>query len=108
MNWQRNIKMTLEFKTFNASEFLTTEEDRKGFVKAMLDTSRKIGTDPVESLKIALADIAESRGFSKKKISEETQISRVTISKFFKPGTKPRAETLFAIAKALDVSFVPV
>ena len=78
----------------------TSNENMAAFLEAAMADA---GNDP-GCLPRALATIARARNISK--LAQDTGMSRAGIHKVLRDGGKPSFETLFKMAKALDLKIV--
>jgi probable addiction module antidote protein len=83
---------------FEASEFLTSEEDIAAYLTAIIAHN-----DP-SLLAAALGDIARARGMTQ--VAKESGLTREALYKALRPGSEPRFETISRVCAALGVRLV--
>lgn len=84
------------FTAFDAADYLDNEETIAEYLKAALEEE----SQPALFL-AALGDVARARGMAK--ISEASGLSRESLYKALKPGSKLRFETVQKVLEALGV-----
>lgn len=94
--------MTEQLIDFDASDYLDSDEAVAEYLTAILEQA-----DSDLTLK-ALGDIAKARGMAQ--IARETGLGRESLYKAFRPGARPRFDTVVKVMNALGVkiSAIPV
>jgi len=80
---------------FDVAEHLNSEEMIAEYINAALDSG------DVDVLIAAIADVAKARGMSK--VAADAGVGRESLYKTLSGGTKPKAETVFKLLRALGV-----
>lgn len=93
--------MTQDLKTFDAAEFLDTEEDIHHYLDACLETG-----DP-RLVAAALGDIARARNMTQ--LAKDVGMTRAGLYKALSAEGNPGFATIMRVAKALgfEISFQP-
>ena len=93
--------MAVNVTTWDASEYLETEEDIAAYLNAVVEEG-----DPA-LLQAALGDIAKARGMSS--IAREAGVSRESLYKSLSANGNPSFQTISKVARALGLhmSFTP-
>lgn len=87
--------MTEKTAAFDVADYLDSEE-------MIQEYFRQVAADGDSSEIIeALGEIARARGMMK--LAEETGLSRESLYRTLRPGSKPRFDTIFRITKALGL-----
>lgn len=94
--------MAVNVSTWDASEYLETEEDIAAYLNAVVEEG-----DPA-LLQAALGDVAKARGMSS--IARESGVSRESLYKSLSAGGNPSFQTISKVSRALglQMSFTPV
>ncbi len=90
-----------EVKELDMAELLDSEEVMAGYLAEIFKTGDS------KMILSALGDVARARGIAS--ISKQTGLNRESIYKIFRPGAKPRFDTVCKIISALGlkVSVIP-
>ena len=90
-----------EVKELDMAELLDSEEVMAGYLAEIFKTGDS------KMILSALGDVARARGIAS--ISKQTGLNRESIYKIFRPGAKPRFDTVCKIISALGlkVSIIP-
>ena len=93
--------MTVKVSTWDASDYLETEEDIAAYLNAVIEEG-----DPV-LLQAALGDVAKARGMSA--IARDVSVSRESLYKPPSVSGNPSFQTISKVSRALglQMSFVP-
>ena len=86
---------SLKLATFEASDYLDSEETIAEYLRAALEDP-----DPAAFL-IAVCDVAKARGMSA--VASEAGLGRESLYKALKPGAQPRFDTVRRLLEALGV-----
>jgi len=87
--------MTIKLTSFDASEYLKTEEDIASYLSVVLEDN-----DPV-LLNVALGDIARARGMTD--IARKAGVSRESLYRSLSEDGNPSATTLLKVISALGI-----
>ncbi len=92
--------MPAKFHEFDAAEYLDSEEMRAGYLADIMETG------DIDLILSALADIAKSRGMAS--VARDAGVSRESLYKALRPGSRPRFDTILKLCRALDLDLRPV
>ena len=87
--------MAVEVSTWDASEYLETEEDIAAYLNAVVEEG-----DPA-LLQAALGDVAKARGMSS--IAREAGVSRESLYKSLSANGNPSFQTISKVSRALGL-----
>ncbi len=93
-------KEDFEVSEFDVADYLKTDEDIRGFLKAAAED----GTE--EDFLHALSTAARAKGMAQ--IAEETGLTRTSLYKSLRPESKPRFDTIAKVTKAFGLKLMPV
>ena len=88
------------FSEFKLEDYLDDEEIRKEYLNQVLADGN------TEELKRALFYIASSYGVDR--VAKKANLNRESLYKMFRPGSKPRFESIYKIIRALDIKLACV
>ena len=93
--------MAVNVTTWDASEYLETEEDVAAYLNAVMEEG-----DPA-LLQAALGDVAKARGMTS--IARDAGVSRESLYKSLSANGNPSFQTIAKVSRALglQISFVP-
>lgn len=94
--------MAVNVTTWDASEYLETEEDIAAYLNAVIEEG-----DPT-LLQAALGDVAKARGMSS--IARDAGVSRESLYKSLSASGNPSFQTISKVSRALglQMSFAPM
>jgi len=84
-----------ETRTWNATNYLETQEDMAAYLEAALEDGDK------EVIATALGDIARSKGMTQ--IAQETGLGRESLYKSLSAGGNPEFGTILKVVEALGL-----
>ncbi len=90
------MKKEIKISDFDASEYLRTDEDIAGYLKACLEEG---GQDLFIK---ALGDVAKAKGMSQ--LAKETGLGRESLYKSLVSGGNPHFKTVLKITQALGLT----
>ncbi len=93
------LKEDFEVSEFDVADYLKTDEDIRGFLKAAIED----GTE--EDFLHALKTAARAKGVAY--ISKETGLTRTSLYKTLRPESTPRFDTVVKITNALGFKLMP-
>ena len=88
------------FSEFKIEDYLTTNEARQAYLNQVL------ADGDLDELKRALFHIASSYGVDR--VAKKANLNRESLYKMFRPGSKPRFESIYKIIRALDIKLACV
>jgi len=92
--------MTEHLTDFDAADYLDSDEAIAEYLSAILEQ------DDADLTLKALGDVAKARGMAE--IARATGLGRESLYKAFRPGARPRFDTILKVMKALGVKMTAV
>lgn len=92
--------MTIDYSTFDASNYLDNEEVVAEYLTAAAEDENP------DVLLRALSEVAKARGMSQ--VAAAAGLGRESLYKALAPGSHPRFETISAVLRALNVRLAVV